>query len=386
MTQSADVIVVGLGAMGSAVLYQLAKRGISVIGIDRFDPPHAHGSSHGESRITRVSISEGARYIPFVRRSHELWREFEALTGRRLLEQVGALFIAPADGEVWSHGNDFVREAIRIAEEQEIEHERLDDRQIAGRFPQFRIHEKLVGYFEPGGGFVRPEACIAAQLDLARRHGAQIETRTQLIELVEETGGVRVVTTNGDFCGKRAVLTAGAWLPKLAGERYRNLKVQRQVQFWFKVSDPSLWRDCPIFIWTTGTRAEDLFYGFPMASSELRIKLASEQDRDTTDPDAVAPVGDDEKRHIYETHIAPRLNGVTAECVDAATCLYTNAPDYQFIIEPHPSIAAITIVSACSGHGFKHSAGLGEAIAQWLTGERAKLPLSDTPTAMSSGH
>jgi sarcosine oxidase len=376
MTVSADVIVVGLGAMGSAVLYQLAKRGVSAIGIDRFDPPHALGSSHGESRITRVSISEGARYIPFVRRSHELWREFEALTGRRLLEQVGALFIAPADGAVRSHGNDFVREAIRIAEQQGIEHERLDDRQIAGRFPQFRIDEKLVGYFEPGGGFVRPEACIAAQLDLARRHGAQIETRTQLVELVEETGGVRAVTTNGDFRGKHVVLTAGAWLPELAGERYRNLNVQRQVQFWFKVSDPSLWREGPIFIWTTGSRAEDLFYGFPMASAELRIKLASEQDRDTTDPDAVAPVGEAEKRQIYETHIAPRLNGVTAECVDSATCLYTNAPDYQFIIEPHPSIAGITIVSACSGHGFKHSAGLGEAIAQWLTGERLTLPLA----------
>ncbi len=375
MTASADVIVVGLGAMGSAVLYQLAKRGVSIVGIDRFDPPHAHGSSHGESRITRVSISEGARYIPFVRRSHELWRELEALTGRRLLEQVGALFITPADAAVWSHGGDFVREAIRIAEEQGIEHERLDERQIADRFPQFRIHEKLVGYFEPGGGFVRPEACIAAQLDLAGRHGAQTETNTPVIEVVEDIGGVRVVTANGDFRAKRVVLTAGAWLPKLAGERYRNLKVQRQMQFWFKVSDPSLWRDCPIFIWTTGTRAEDLFYGFPMASSELRIKLASEQDRDTTDPDAVAPVTDAEKRQIYETHIAPRLNGVTAECVEAATCLYTNAPDYQFIIDPHPSIAGVTIVSACSGHGFKHSAGLGEAIAQHLVGERASLPL-----------
>ncbi len=186
---------------------------------------------------------------------------------------------------------------------------------------------------------------------------------------------MRVVTANGDFRGKHVILSAGAWLPKLAGERYRDLKVQRQVQFWFKVSQPSLWRGCPIFIWTTGTRAEDLFYGFPMASPELRIKVASEQDRDPTGPDTVAPVSDDEKRQIYETHIAPRLNGVTAECVDAATCLYTNAPDYQFIIEPHPSIAGVTIVSACSGHGFKHSAGLGEAIAQWLTGERV-LPLA----------
>lgn len=376
MAQTADVIVVGLGAMGSAVLCQLARRGVEAIGIDRFDPPHARGSSHGESRITRVSISEGARYIPFVRRSHELWREFEALTGRRLLEQVGALFMAPAAGEVWSHGNDFVREAVRIAEEQGIEHERLDENRIAERYPQFRINEKLIGYFEPGGGYVHPEECIAAQLDLSRRHGAQIETNTEVVELVEETGGVRVLTASGDFSTRHVVVTAGAWLPKLAGERYRNLNVQRQVQFWFKVSNPSLWHDSPIFIWTTGTRAEDLFYGFPMASAEPRIKLASEHDGEPANPDAVAPVTDDEQRQIYETHIAPRLNGVTGECVEAATCLYTNAPGYQFIIEPHPSIAGVTVVSACSGHGFKHSAGLGEAIAQYLTGERATLPLA----------
>jgi len=162
------------------------------------------------------------------------------------------------------------------------------------------------------------------------------------------------------------------------------LKVQRQAQFWFKVSEPALWRDGPIFIWTTGTRAEDLFYGFPMASPGLRVKLASEQDRATTDPDAVAPVSEAEQRELYETHIAPRLNGVTAECVEAASCLYTNAPDYQFVIERHPSIAGVTVVSACSGHGFKHSAGLGEAIAAWLTGERADLPLAGpavTPAA-----
>lgn len=376
MTLSADVIVVGLGAMGSAVLCQLARRGVAAIGIDRFDPPHAHGSSHGESRITRISISEGARYIPFVRRSHELWREFEALTGRRLLEQVGALFIAPAEGAVWSHGNDFVREAIRIAEEQGIAHECFDERRIAERFPQFRIAERLIGYFEPGGGYLRPEECIAAQLDLARRHGAAIETNTEVIEVAEETGRVRVVTTKGDFRAARVVLAAGAWLPGLAGARYRKLKVQRQVQFWFRVSDPALWRNAPIFIWTTGARTEDLFYGFPMASPELRIKVASEHDGEPADPDAVAPVGDAEKRQIYEAHIAPRLNGVTAECVEAATCLYTNAPDYQFVIEPHPAIAGLTIVSACSGHGFKHSAGLGEAIAQWLTGERAPVPLA----------
>jgi sarcosine oxidase len=376
----AEVIVVGLGAVGAAVLYQLARRGMSVLGIDRFHPPHDKGSSHGETRITRQSVSEGAEYVPFVLRSHALWREFEQRTGRTLFEQVGALFMAPAGRNVDAHGGHFVARALAIARDHNIEHERLDEAGIAERFPQFKISGRMIAYYEKGGGFLRPEACIAAQLDLAREEGAATEPGTTVAELVAEPdGGVRVVTDRGDFRAKRVVLAAGVWLPELAGGWYRRLKVTRQALFWFTVTAPPLWdkERSPIFIWADGMRAQDLFYGFPMAGPEARIKVASETDAPYTgDLLNVPPVEEAEKERIYRAHVAPRLNGVGRSCVEAKTCFYTEAPHYQFIVDRHPTIEAVTVVSACSGHGFKHSAALGEAIAEMISSERTEAKLA----------
>ena len=172
---SADVIVVGLGAMGSASLYQLARRGARVIGIDRFHPPHVHGSSHGESRITRQAIGEGEEYVPFVLRSHEIWRDLEADTGEALLFQVGGLLMTRESGSARHHGQgDFVGQSIAAARRFGIAHEILGVREIQERFPPFRLVGDEIGYYEPGAGYVRPERCVAAQLDRARAHGPAV--------------------------------------------------------------------------------------------------------------------------------------------------------------------------------------------------------------------
>jgi sarcosine oxidase len=226
---------------------------------------------------------------------------------------------------------------------------------------------------------VRPEACIEAQLHLARAAGAQTEIGTTVLELAKEGGAVRIVTNRGELCAKRVVLAAGAWNPELASGWYANLRITRQVLFWFTATDPALWdqRRCPVFIWTNGARTEDLVYGFPMADARRRIKIGSETSQtyrgDLLD---MPPVSEAETEWIYRTHVAPRLNGVDLPCVEAKTCRYTEAPDYRFIIDRHPTIAAVTVVSACSGHGFKHSAALGEAIAEMIVGERATQQLS----------
>jgi sarcosine oxidase len=372
--ERADVIVVGLGAVGSAILYQLASRRVGVLGIDRFAPPHDRGSSHGETRITREAVSEGPEYVPFALRSHALWREFEERTGRTLFERVGAVFMAPAGRAVDSHGGHFVNRALSVARQCGIAHERLDEVLLAHRFPQFKIAGPMIGYYEPGAGFVRPEACIAAQLDLAREAGAETRTGLAVEDVVQEPGGVRVITAAGEFFANRAVIAAGAWLPRLVGGGYGRLRVSRQLLFWFTVTDPRLWdrRNCPIFIWTDGTRPEDLCYGFPMAGPELRIKIASENDQPYTgDPAQVPPPTEAEKDWIYRTHLAVRLNGVALPCVEAKACLYTEAPKYQFLVDRHPRVRGVTVVSACSGHGFKHSAALGEAIAERIAGELA---------------
>jgi sarcosine oxidase len=387
MERKADVVVVGLGAVGSAVLYQLVSRGIDVIGIDRFAPPHDKGSSHGESRITRLAVSEGPEYVPFARRSHELWRKIGAATDRTLLEEVGAVFLSPANKQIDSHGGHFVERALSVARRFGIEHERLDEIALVQRFPQFKISGPMLGYYEKTGGFIRPEACVEAQLLLARHAGAATEFGVVAEDFVQEIDGVRVITDRGDFLARRVVVAAGAWLPKLIRGPYAQLKVSRQVLFWFTVTDPDLWDKsrCPIFIWANGTHPEDLIYGFPMAGPELRIKVGSETDLAFTDDLAeVPPVTEAEKNLIYRTHVAPRLNGVDLPCVEAKTCLYTEAPHYQFIVDRHPTVKGVTVVSACSGHGFKHSAALGEAIANNVAGDLARVRLS--PFTLSGLH
>jgi sarcosine oxidase len=257
-------------------------------------------------------------------------------------------------------------------------YERLDEMELARRFPQFKVIGKMIGYYEPGGGFIRPEACIEAQLDLAKQAGAERELGTIVKQLHLELAGVRVETDRGDFHAKRVVLAAGAWLPKLAGGWFSSLRVSRQVLFWFTVTAPDLWnkRNCPVFIWADGARPEEFVYGFPMAGPDLRMKIASETDQPYTgDLENVPAVEDAEKDWMYRTHVAPRLNGIDQPYVDAKTCLYTEAPYYQFIVDRHPTIKEVTVVSPCSGHGFKHSAALGEAIAEKIAGERARSKL-----------
>lgn len=362
MERKADVVVVGLGAVGSAVLYQLADRDIDVIGIDRFAPPHDKGSSHGESRITRLAVSEGPEYVPFAGRSHELWRKIGALTNQTLLEEVGAVFLSPANKQIDSHGGHFVERALSVARRFGIEHERLDEVALMQRFPQFKISGPMLGYYEKTGGFVRPEACIEAQLLLAHRAGATTEFGVVAEDFVQEIDGVRVITDRGDFLARRVVVAAGAWLPKLIGGVFAQLKVSRQVLFWFTVTDPDLWdkRTCPIFIWANGTRPEDLIYGVPMARPTPRIKVGSETGLAYTDDLAeVPPVTEAEKELIYRTHVAPRLNGVDLPCAEAKTCLYTEAPH-------------------------NHSAALGEAIANKIAGDLAKVKL--LPFALSRLH
>jgi sarcosine oxidase len=170
MTIQADVIVVGLGAMGAATLYQLAARGQRVIGIDRFAPPHEQGSSHGETRITRLAVGEGASYLPLVRRSHEIWRELERRCGATLMQTTGGLIMGPRDGGPVHHGQDaFVQRTIALAEQGGIRHEVLSPDAVMERFPQFRVRGGAIGYYEPDAGMLFPEACVRAQIDGARR-------------------------------------------------------------------------------------------------------------------------------------------------------------------------------------------------------------------------
>lgn len=369
----ADVIVVGLGAFGSATLWQLARRGARVVGIDRFSPPHDRGSSHGDTRITRLAIGEGAIYTPLVRRSHEIWRELEHEHGAELMRTTGGLILGAREGPSAIHGQaDFVGHTIEVARQHGIAHEVLGADEIAARFPQFELRGDERGYFEPEAGVLRPERCVAAQIEAARRSGARILCDEPVVAIESAAGAVTIRTARDTYSAARAIVTAGAWVPGLAGGAYAaRLRVMRQTLHWFQPEDPARYAspEFPIFIWIHGPGEEDSMYGFPIVDGRTGVKVATEQYRDTTDPDAVErDVSAAERRVMFERHVAGRLRGLTADSVHAAACLYTVSPDANFIVDHHPLVENVAVVSACSGHGFKHSAALGEALARHALG------------------
>ena len=367
MTVTADVVVIGLGAVGSATLHRLALSGVKAIGIDRFHPPHDRGSTHGETRITRLSVAEGAAYVPLARRSHAIWRELEAETGETLFSQVGMLVIGEGDGAP-SHGQaGFLGSTLAIAATHAIPHEVLDSAEIRRRYPQFQVRDEERGFFEPSAGVLFPERCVALQLRLARASGALVRTGETVISLTPSGTGVAVVTDQGRIEAGRLVLAAGAWLPGLAGGPVpRVTRVQRQTLLWFDPDEPALYDPacCPVFIWMHGALEEDYLYGFPMLPGTTGVKAASERYGGHVDPDQVdRTVSAAEARDIYDRHIAGRLNGLSNRLLKAATCLYTVTPDAGFIVDRLGEDGRVLAASCCSGHGFKHSPALGEELA-----------------------
>lgn len=384
-TYDAEVIVIGLGAVGAALAFQLAEAGVRVIGLERFGPAHAFGSSHGETRITRDYPGEGDEYVPLVARSHRIWAQLAERGHAGLREQCGLLVMARsgADGRAAAHRHgvpDFLAETIRIAERFGPPATMLDAAALRAGFPQFEVTDDTVAYFDPHGGFVRPEACVRAQLDEATKAGAVLRFDEPMTALARDGAGVAVTTAIGVYRAPKVVMCAGAWTPSLAGGRFAEaLVVRPQVQYWFRATEPELWARAPAYIWFHGDGPADMIYGFPMVEGGAPggVKAAIEQYDAACSPDHLAEASDTplaDAATTFERHIAGRLRGVSSEPVQALTCLYTvnegagGSRPAAFLIGPHPAIDGVTVVSACSGHGFKHSAGLGQALAERLRG------------------
>ncbi len=381
MNDRVDFAVVGLGAMGSAVLCQLAKRGAEVVGLDRHVPPHALGSSGGETRITRQAVGEGQAYVPFILDSHRIWRELEAETGETLFTRCGALVIGPGDGVSSHHGMpDFTARSIDAARRFDIAHEILDGTEVARRFPMFLgLGGGERAYYEPGGGYLRPEACVSAQLKVAAAAGAEIRTGVTVLAVEQDGETVRIDTDAGTLRARQVVMAAGAWIAPLLGPPFdRLLTVSRQSLHWFELDDASAYAaSAPVFIWMHGAADQDYFYGFPPLPGDLRLKAAQEYydtacTADTMDRTVEPGVAE----HLYHAHLEGRLAGVSPRVAASMSCLYTVTPDRGFVIDRHPANDRVLVISACSGHGFKHSAGIGAAVAALLTEGRSLVDLA----------
>ncbi|UUD62425.1 N-methyl-L-tryptophan oxidase [Pseudomonas seleniipraecipitans] len=376
-----DVIVIGLGAMGAATLYQLAKRGVRVAGVDRHAPPHDLGSSHGDTRITRQAVGEGAAYVPLALNAQRIWRELEAQSGEALFEACGMLMLSSSDTPTRGHGTaDFAGETAALAERFGIKHSLLDATQLRTRFPQFGGYgDNAVGYFEPGAGYVRPERAIDVQLRLAEQLGATLYNNTPVTTIESMGQGVRVQTSSGALTADKAIVCAGMWTGRLLGAPVKSLlKVCRQQLFWFELDEPERFAaDSPVYILLHGAADTDSCYGFAPLPGENAIKIATEQYLEGCDPDAVdRSVSQADIDAMYDAHVAGRLLGVSRRVLKSKVCTYTITPDFNFIIDAHPQMANVTLVSACSGHGFKHSAGIGEALAMHHCNEPGAVDLS----------
>jgi sarcosine oxidase len=364
-----DVIVAGLGAMGSAAAFHLARRGADVLGFDRFLPPHAHGSSHGETRIIREAYFEDPAYVPIVQRAYELWRELEGLAGRPLLEPTGGVVIGPPDGTL-------VPGALRSAEAHGLAHAVLEAGEVAARFPALHPAPGMRAVWEPRAGMLLPEACVEAHLRQARHAGAELRSGEQVTGWSAlPDGTLRVMTTHGEHRAARLVLATGAWLPALIPGVRLPLEVTRQVLMWFEPRahaadfEPSR---CPVYIWEPAPGR--FFYGFPAVAG--RVKVAFHHGGRPADPDALDRVVAPQEVEAMRGVLADLMPDAAGRLVESAVCMYTNTRDGHFVIAPHPAHPSVTILSCCSGHGFKFASAIGEIAADLALDRRPRFDLS----------
>ena len=362
-----DVIVVGLGAVGSAALYQLSKQGAKVLGVDQFDPPHTLGSSHGETRITRLAVGEGEEYVALAKRSHELWAEIEALSGKKIRTCTGGILI-DSGLDPWSkHGVEgFWDRTLRYAQNQQVAHRVPPLVEIQSQYPAFQLPATAKVYWEEAAGYLYPEVAIAAQLDLAKSQGATCMTNAKVSAIAAEGEGFSVEVGEKTLHAKKIILSAGGWvkdfLPAAARQR---LKICRQVLYWFEVDENYTdWSRYPVWMWGFGPNPEDFIYGFPSLDGKI-IKMASESFVEVTHPDELNRTVEAEEMEIFwQTKVEGKLRGLKKQVVKTSVCFYTMTEDARFLLEELEDNPNFLWVSACSGHGFKHSAALGEVLAK----------------------
>jgi sarcosine oxidase len=354
-----DVIVVGLGAMGSAAVYQLSKRGARVLGLEAFTPAHDKGSSHGESRIIRQAYFEDPAYVPLVLRAYELWDQLQEESNENLMRITGGVAIGPRNGTL-------VAGCMRSATTHGLGHDLFDANQMRRRFPQFALADDEVGFYEEKAGYLKPEECIRQHLRCASKRGADLRFEEPMLSWnASQDGGdsVSVTTKKQTYHARSLVLCVGPWFAELVPDVSMPVVVSRRVQFWLKPLCESSSFDSgvfPIFLWEP--EGSPLFYGLPRISGDGSPKIGIHSGDETCTPSTI-------DRHIHSrdelairSAIRFRIPALNGEVSHAATCMYTMTSDEHFIIDMHPSYPQVSLAAGFSGHGFKFSPVVGEIL------------------------
>jgi sarcosine oxidase len=350
-----DVIVVGLGGMGSATLFHLARRGLRTLGLERYDMVHEYGSSHGLTRIIRLAYWEHPTYVSLLRRSYELWRELEKQSDEKLLYITGSIDAGPEGGSVFQG-------ALRSSQLHGLEHEVMEGVELHRRFPGYGLPRELRCLYQPDGGFLLPERCNVAHIARALGHGAEARFREPVLEWGVTGGRAWVRTTRGRYEAGRLVICAGPWAAKLVPELDTLAVAERQVLAWLQPTRPEYFQMGAFPVFNLEVE-EGRYYGFP-SFLVPGFKFGKYHHRgEQVDPDAVnrEPEPEDEELlRAFARRYFPEGAGPT---LMLKTCLFTNSPDRHFILDLHPDHPEVAIAAGFSGHGYKFCSVIGEIMA-----------------------
>lgn len=361
-----DCIVIGLGGMGSSVLYHLARRGLNVCGLEQYEPGHLRGSSHGQSRVFRKAYFEHPDYVPLLQAAQKLWRELEHESGQTLYHQIGVVLSGPPDG-------DAVRGTLSAAEIHSLPVETMSAANARRRWPMLTFPGNHDVVLDADAGILAVEECVSQHVKLAQRHGAHVQYHEQVTAWEPRPAGVRLTTRKTEYSAATVVVAGGAWSAGMLSNVLPAMSVVQKIQAWHPVT-PDFRRhllDMPAFFFETANGA---FYGMPSGSEEIKLARHSggEHLHDPANPSDTAT--ENEKLAVIDfarTHIT----GITDKPIRTSDCLYTLSPDGHFLIDRHPEHDQLLFAAGFSGHGFKFASALGQILADLVTGKKPQLPI-----------
>jgi sarcosine oxidase len=357
-----DAIVVGLGGMGSASLYHLARRGLKVLGLEQFEIPHRLGSSHGLTRIIRLAYFESPDYVPLLRRAYELWRGLESETGDRLLLVTGSI-------DAGWEASRTVQGSLAACRDHALPFELLDAASLHRRHPGYELPAGMQAVWQPQGGFLVPERCVTQHVTLAVKHGARVEQHARVLEWEPAGQGVKVRTHANTFHAARLVITAGPWARTLLPMLAELAVPERQVVMWTAVEDEAMFSPerFPVFNLQASHDDSERYYGYPIHGRRgFKIGMYHHR-RERGSPEELSRETDSVDEELLRGAIRrffPRANGPV---LAAETCLFTNTPDEHFVLDRYSGASAVVIGAGFSGHGFKFCSVVGEIMADLVT-------------------
>lgn len=367
MVQKFDAIVIGVGGFGSSALYHLAERGQRVLGLEQFGVAHDRGSSHGETRIIRQAYFEHVNYVPLLQRAYELWDRMSDYLGKTLFHRCGLMLSGPGDSGVLAG-------TLQAARQYNLNVEEVSLDAAAQRFPCYRFPEKFRVLFERNAGFLDVEDCVAGHIRMATALGAVLRTQERVLNYTTEGDSVRVETDRETYLAGRLIVTAGPWASQILGELGVALRVVRKPLFWFPAAEPHFQRAIgnPTFFFDL---PEGQFYGFPALGSDV-IKVAEHSGGDLVED----PANVDREFHPQDLErLVPFLAAHIPQAVPRprkhSVCMYTLSPDHHFVIDRHPEQPQVVFGAGFSGHGFKFTTVIGEALAELALDGTSRQPI-----------